>query len=59
MTTTTRRPPGLVKAIVAEGHALGLTARQLSERSGVSKHVLYHTARRMGLRLKPIQKKYK
>jgi transcriptional regulator of acetoin/glycerol metabolism len=44
-----RRVKGSVKDLVLAAHEQGLTVPQLAETSGVSRHTLYATYRRLGL----------
>jgi len=44
-----RRVKGSVKDLVLAAHDQGLTVPQLSETSGVSRHTLYATYRRLGI----------
>jgi len=45
-----KRQYGLVKEVVAEGCQKNMSAKEISDETGISKHTIYSVASRMGMR---------
>jgi transposase len=56
-----KRQYGLVKEVVAEGCQKNMSAKEISDETGISKHTIYSVANRMGMRpryVKVLKKKF-
>jgi hypothetical protein len=56
-----KRQYGLVKEIVAEGCSNNMSAKEISDKTGISPHTIYSVAHRMGMRpryVKILKKKF-
>ena len=49
----TKKPYGLVKQAVIDGHAAGLTYAEVAAKHGFKRESLWEAARRLGINLKP------